>query len=231
MCGRYLVQNPAALRELARRLFGAHLPDFAPRYNVAPSQSMPVIATAEDGSVRAATMKWGMVPFWDKSERPRLAPINAKAEEAFSKPMFRQSIQKRRCLVPADGFYEWQKLEGDRKQPFVIHLKGDLPFFFAGIYESATEIRPETFLVFTTNPNALMARIHNRMPVILPDEMAKHWIAPGPVTADELAGFTASYPAAGMEARPISLLVNNPRNDSPEILVDPDEFRTGVRRA
>jgi putative SOS response-associated peptidase YedK len=231
MCGRYLVENPAALRELARRLFGLSVPDFAPRYNVAPSQTMPVIATTEDGSMRAATMKWGMVPFWEKSEKPRLAPINAKSEEAFSKPMFRQSIQKRRCLVPADGFYEWQKLDGDRKQPFVIHLKGDLPFFFAGIYEFATEARPETFLVFTTKPNALMAKIHNRMPVILPDEMAERWIAPGPVTADQLADFTASYSAAKMEARPISVLVNNPRNDSPELLVPLDEGPSSVRHA
>jgi putative SOS response-associated peptidase YedK len=223
MCGRYLVQNPAALQELARRLFGVKLPDFAPRYNAAPSQAMPVIATAEDGSVRAATMKWGLVPFWEKSDKPKFAPINAKSEEAFAKPMFRQSIQKRRCLVPADGFFEWQKLDNDRKQPFVIHLKGDLPFFFAGIYEAATEIRPETFLVFTTAPNALMAKIHNRMPVILPDEKAKQWIAPGPVTADQLADFTASYPAAKMAARPVSVLVNNPRNDSPEVLAEIDQ--------
>lgn len=162
---------------------------------------------------------------------PRPAPINAKSEEAFTKPMFRQLIQKRRCLVPADGFYEWQKLDSDRKHPFVIHLKGDLPFFFAGIYGSATEMRPETFLVFTTKPNALTAKIHNRMPVILPDEMAKRWIAPGPVTADQLADFTASYPAAKMEARPISVLVNNPRNDSPELLAPLGEGPSSVRRA
>ena len=231
MCGRYLVQNPAALRELARRLFGDNLPDFSPHYNVAPSQTVPVIATDEDGAVRAATMKWGLVPFWDKAEKPRLAPINAKSEEAFSKPLFRQSIQKRRCLVPADGFYEWQKLEGDRKQPFAIQLKGGRPFFFAGIYESATEIRPETFLVFTTKPNALMAKIHNRMPVILPEEKARPWISPGPMTADQLAGFTASYPAAKMEALPVPVLVNNPRNDSPDCLVSIDEGPAGVRRA
>ena len=230
MCGRYLVQNPAALRELARRLFGVTVPDFAPRYNVAPSQAMPVLAAAEDGAVRAGSMKWGLVPFWEKSDKPQFAPINARSEDAFAKPMFRQSIQKRRCLVPADGFYEWQKLDGDRRQPFVIRLKGAAPFFFAGIYESATEIRPETFLVFTTKPNALMARIHNRMPVILPDEMAKRWLAPGPVTADQLADLTASYPAARMEARPVSVLVNNPRNDSPELLTALDDGLAGVRR-
>ena len=198
------------------------MPEIAPRFNVTPSQSMPVIASAEDGAIRAATMKWGLVPFWEKSDKPRLAPINAKSEEAFTKPMFRQSIQKRRCLVPADGFYEWQKLEGDRKKPFVIRLKGGRPFFFAGIYESDTDVRPETFLVFTTKPNALVAKIHNRMPVILPDEMAKRWIAPGPMTPEQLADFTGSYAAAKMEARPVSVLVNNPRNDSPELLADAD---------
>jgi putative SOS response-associated peptidase YedK len=222
MCGRYLIENTAAIRDLSLRLFFVGWPDFAQRFNAAPSQTMPVIATGEDGKARAATMRWGLVPFWDKSEKPRLAPINAKSEEAFSKPMFRQPIQKRRCLVPADGFYEWQKLDGDRKQPFVIRLKGASPFFFAGIYESATGVRPETFLVFTTAPNALMAQIHNRMPVILPDEVAKRWIEPGPLTADQLIDFTSSYPAAKMEARPISVLVNNPRNDLPEVLADRD---------
>jgi len=222
MCGRYVFEDPEALSELARDLVGVDLPGFTPRFNVTPSLSMPVIASAEDGAIRAATMKWGLVPFWEKSDKPRLAPINAKSEEAFPKPMFRQSIQKRRCLVPADGFYEWQKLEGDRKQPFVIRLKGGRPFFFAGIYESATDVRPETFLVFTTKPNALVAKIHNRMPVILPDEMAKRWIAPGPMTPEQLVDFTGSYAAAKMEARPVSVLVNNPRNDSPELLAEVD---------
>ena len=220
MCGRYVFEDPEAVSELARDLVGVDLPGFLPRFNVTPSQSMPVIACAEDGVMRAATMKWGLVPFWEKSDKPRLAPINAKSEEAFAKPMFRQSIQKRRCLVPADGFYERQKLDGDRKQPFVIRLKGGRPFFFAGIYEAATEARPETFLVFTTKPNALVAKIHNRMPVILPDELAKGWVTPGPMTAEQLAGFTGSYPAAKMEARPVSVLVNNPRNDSPELLTE-----------
>jgi putative SOS response-associated peptidase YedK len=225
MCGRYLIESTAAIRDLSLRLFFVGWPDLAQRFNASPSQTMPVIAAGEDGKVRAATMRWGIAPFWDKSEKPKIAPINAKSEEAFAKPMFRQAIQKRRCLVPADGFYEWQKLDGDRKQPFVIRLKGASPFFFAGIYESATEIRPGSFLVFTTAPNALMAEIHNRMPVILPDEAAKRWIAPGPITADQLAGFTASYPAAKMEARPISVLVNNPRNDSSEVLAEPDQLR------
>ncbi len=222
MCGRYVFSDPDAVSELARNLLEVTLPGFSPRFNVTPSQLMPVIAAAEDGAIRAVTMKWGLVPFWEKSEKPRLAPINARSEDALAKPMFRQSIQKRRCLVPADGFYEWQKQKGDRKQPFVIRVKGGRPFFFAGIYEAATETRPETFLVFTTKPNALMAKIHNRMPVILPDELAKSWIAPGPMTAEQLTGFTGSYPAAKMEARPVSVLVNNPRNDSPELLTEVD---------
>ncbi len=220
MCGRYLLEDPGAVRESLRRLFGASLPDIAPRFNVAPSQSLPVVAPAEGGAIRAATMRWGLVPFWEKSEKPRLAPINAKSEEAFSKPMFRQSIQQRRCLVPADGFYEWRKLDGDRKQPCLIRLKDEEPFCFAGIYEAATEVRPQTFLIFTTRPNALMAAIHNRMPVILPDEAAKRWIEPGPITADQLAEFTAPFPAEKMQARQVSVLVNNPRNDSADVLAE-----------
>lgn len=158
MCGRYLIENTTALRDLSHRLFYVSWPEFAQCSNAAPSQTMPVIATGDDGKPRAA------------------------------------------------------------------------PFFFAGIYESATEIRLETFLVFTTSPNALMAKIHNRMPAILPDEKAKRWLAPGPVTADQPADFTASHRASRMVARPISVLVNNPKNDSPEILAALDDGQASVRR-
>ena len=137
------------------------IPDWimASRYNIAPSQELPVVINDDGGRAKVATMRWGLVPFWDKSEKPKIAPINAWSEDAFAKPMFRQSIQKRRALIPADGFYV-EAPPGDRKQPFDICLKDGRPFFFAGIYEEATGIRPATYLLFTTRPNSLMAEIH-----------------------------------------------------------------------
>ncbi|MDD2765819.1 MAG: SOS response-associated peptidase [Opitutaceae bacterium] len=219
MCGRYRLTDPAALRELAHRAPGIELPEgILPRFNVAPSQAMPVIAAGPDGAPRMMTMKWGYIPFWEKSAKPKLAPINAKSEEAFAKPMFQQSIQQRRCLIPADGFYEWKTPERGGKQPFDIHLPGNRPFFLAGIYEKSTDIKPETFLIFTTRPNRLMERIHQRMPVILADEATRSWITPGPVTSDQFTRLMVPYPPERMEALPITSLVNNPRNDNPAIL-------------
>jgi putative SOS response-associated peptidase YedK len=216
MCGRYRIKDTDQLTDELRRTF--KIPDWVigPRYNIAPSQELPVIVKDNEGKARVATMRWGLVPFWDKSEKPKIAPINARTEGAFTKPMFRQSIQTRRCLIPADGFYEWRRLPNDQKQPFDIHLKDGRPFFFVGIYEDATEIRPATYLMFTTRPNSLMAEIHNRMPAILIGDRAQQWIAPGPVSTERLAEFTEPYPAEQMVARPVSTLVNNPRNDSPD---------------
>jgi putative SOS response-associated peptidase YedK len=218
MCGRYRIKDTDELTEELRRVFKIPNWVMGPRYNIAPSQELPVVVSSADGKAQVATMRWGLVPFWDKSEKPKIAPINARAEDAFAKPMFRQSIQKRRALVPADGFYEWKRLPGDQKQPFDIHLKGGRPFFFVGLYEEATAIRPATYLLFTTRPNLLMAEIHNRMPAIITGELAQQWIAPGPVSAERLAEFTEPYPTEQMVARPVSTLVNNPRNDSPDCI-------------
>jgi len=224
MCGRYRIKDAETFRLYVKHFYGIDLPDMKPRYNVAPTQLMPVIAADETGAPRAATMRWGLVPYWEKSAKPKIAPINARVEEAFTKSMFKQSIQKRRCLVPADGFYEWQKMPGDLKQPMDIRLKEGRPFFFAGIYENATEIWPESYLVFTTRPNELTAKIHNRMPAILTDEKAKRWLAPGSLSVDEVNSLTEPFPADEMEARPISSLINNTRNDIPECLAGPDEL-------
>lgn len=218
MCGRYKIKDTDELTRHLRDTFG--IPDWVQdrRYNVAPSQLLMIVATDESGQPRAKQMRWGFVPFYDKTGK--FAPINARSEEAFSKNLFKQSVQKRRCLVPADGFYEWKKLDasGKLKQPYEIHLKGERPFFFPGIYEAATEVRPETFLLFTTRPNELMATIHDRMPVILTDDAAKRWLTPGPLAAEEFSAFAQPYAASEMEAVPVSSLVNSPRNDVPEVL-------------
>jgi putative SOS response-associated peptidase YedK len=214
MCGRYQLKNTQALREAMAKI-GAVTPyEFAQRFNVAPSQEMPVVVNR--GSIEVAPMRWGFVPFWDKSEKPKLAPINARSEEALTKGMFKQSIQKRRCLIPADGFFEWRRISDNLKQPFSIGLRGARPFFVAGIYENKTDLRPDTYLLFTTGPNELMERIHNRMPVILTEEQAKGWIEPGEMSSERFAQFCRPYPSEDMEAVPVSSVVNNARFDAPE---------------
>lgn len=222
MCGRYRIKNTEAVDELTRRLFG--IPAWAtgpmgPRYNIAPSQELPVLALGEDGKPVVTPMRWGLIPFWEKNEAPKLRPINAQAESVATKPMFRQSVQQRRCLVAADGFYEWRRLDEKTKQPFDIHLKGNRPFFFAGIFEHATALRPATYAILTTRANELMATIHARMPAILEGETARRWIAAGPLTPESVATMTAPHPAADMEAVPVSTLVNSPAHDRPECLV------------
>ncbi len=219
MCGRYRIKDTDELSVHLRRTFG--IPDWVadkPRYNIAPSQEVPIVTMDEEGDVIVPAMRWGFVPFWEKSDRPKLAPINAQAEGIATSGMFRQSVQKRRCLVPADGFYEWLRLDEKLKVPFDIHLRGGRPFFMAGVYEQGTPTRPPTFAVLTTQPNALMAKIHRRMPAILDDAEAKQWLAPGEVSAEKVAELTVPHPAEDMEAVSISALVNSPKNDLPEVL-------------
>jgi putative SOS response-associated peptidase YedK len=223
MCGRYRIKNTAGLREFLQEKYGitewgdAH---HFPRFNIAPSQDCPVIIMDDEGDVLPipAMMRWGFVPGWEKAEKPALAPINAQSEKVATNGMFRNAVQKRRCLVPADGFYEWLRLDEKTKYPFDIHLKGGRPFLMAGIYECATEIRPATFAVLTTGPNAIMTKIHNRMPAILDDDEARAWLKPGPLTPEQVATLTVPHGAEDMEAIPISSLVNSPKNDVPEVL-------------
>lgn len=220
MCGRYRIKETQALKESLRDTFG--IPDWepdGPRYNIAPSQDCPVLIMDDEGDVVVPTsMRWGYVPFWDKSEKPKVAPINAQSETVATNGMFRQSVQRCRCLVPADGFYEWLRVDEKTKYPFDIHLKSRRPFFMAAVYESATPTRPATFAVLTTRPNELMAKIHTRMPAILVDETARRWIARGGLTPQQVTEFATPFPTEHMEAIPISQLVNSPRNELPEVL-------------
>jgi putative SOS response-associated peptidase YedK len=220
MCGRYGLVDPK--RMIADMVFipGVTFPEeLRPRYNIAPSQNNPVVATDDLGTPRGALMRWGLVPFWDKSEKPKFAPINARSEDVLSKPMFRQSVQKRRCLVLADGFYEWKRVDEKTKIPHFISLRDGAPFFIAGIYELATEVRPETYALLTTGPNELMEAVHNRMPVILDQEAGKRWLQPGALAADQVADLCRPFQADRMRAYPVSSIVNAPRNDVPECIV------------
>jgi putative SOS response-associated peptidase YedK len=223
MCGRYTMVDPYKVREAMLRDFGVVIPSELPRYNVAPSQLVPIIRSDDSGGLAAENMRWGLIPFWDKSEKPKIAPINARSEDAFFKPMFRQSLQQRRALFPCDGFFEWQAHEVGPKTPFHIRMSSAAPFVIAGIYEAATTVRPEaTCALLTTAPNELMEPIHRRMPVILGPETARRWVRPGAMTQDEMAAFCRPFPAMEMVARRISTLVNNVRNDGPEVLGEID---------
>lgn len=190
------------------------------RYNIAPSQMIPTIRTKADGAYALSLVKWGLIPAWTKG-KPKLAPINARGENVATSGMFRQAFERRRCLIPADGFYEWRKLDEKTKQPMFIHLKGDRPFAFAGLWERwkpDEQSEPiDTCTIITTAPNRLMKEIHDRMPVILaPDDFAK-WLSrdvPGKDVADLLKPFDVDQ----MEAWPVSTMVNSPKNDAAELV-------------
>jgi len=223
MCGRFVIKETEALNALLRRLFSlAEGVARAPRYNIAPSQAVPVVRTRA-GRVELAEMRWGLVPAHDQSEKPKLAPINARSEEAFDKAMFRDGLQRRRCVVPADAYYEWRKLSPTTKQPYCIALKTRTPFFFAGIYAPATPLRPETFALFTTESNGMLKAIHHRMPVILPPAALDPWLADGEMTREDFRQACAALPADEMDAWPVSSLVNKPANDSP-VCLEPVAF-------
>lgn len=217
MCGRYTIKDLKAMAAVYGVAVAA-LEKVGSRFNACPSQLMPVIHPGG-----GELMKWGLVPFWEKSEKPKIAPINARSEEALSKPMFRQALQKRRCLVLADGFFEWRRLDERTKFPFHIQLRGGRPFAMAGIYEEATDVRPATFAMLTTRPNELMVPIHDRMPVILSREGEERWLAEGALTAEVLGELATPYPAGEMEAFAVSRLVNSPKNDAPECVLRIDD--------
>jgi putative SOS response-associated peptidase YedK len=224
MCVRYtLHRTDAALGAISKAL-GVLLeaPEWAqPRYNVTLTDTMPVVASADTApGVRA--MRWGMVPFSERaSARPRLL-ANARSETATTMPAFRKAIASRRCLVPANGFYEWMS-RGGVKLPFLFTLAGEEPFAFAGIWDPAMDSLPETYCLLTTRPNELVARVHDRMPVILTAGTMGRWIGGKPLPADEYTSLVGPLDAGLMESRPVSRFVSNSRNQGPQCLAPPDE--------
>ena len=255
MCGRYTIRSLQPVVDL----FGLPFPpEFPPRYNVAPTEDVPVIraARSEDGAPEAGAaagrrldlLHWGLVPSWAEDPSIGNRMINARAETAAERPAFRKAMQQRRCLVPADGFYEWKKLEGaatpaaggeagpgagtsagagaarprgakakgSRKQPYLFRMKGDRPFAFAGLWETwwRDGEKLESFTILTTSPNELVAPVHDRMPVIVSPADYDRWLDPRRAAAD-VQDLLRPYPAAEMEAVPVSPRVNNPSNDDP----------------
>ena len=202
MCGRYSLISPH--RAIHDQLGLENLPDLVPRYNIAPTQAAPVVRL-EDDRPEATVMRWGLGPF--RAGGSLL--INARSETAATKPAFRQAWRQRRCVVPADGFYEWQK---PSRQAFHIHLPDLTPFVFAGLWERAGTNRPATFTILTTEASLELRPIHHRMPVILEVDVIEQWLRAGPLQA--LCGDV-------LEADAVSSHVNSAANDGPECLAPP----------
>jgi putative SOS response-associated peptidase YedK len=218
VCGRFVRQKEV---DAIVKAFGVQKVscDISPSYNIAPTQDVAVII--EEGVKQLVAVRWGLVPSWaqDLSGGSRL--INARAETISRKATFKDAFQKRRCLVVADGFYEWQKT-GSTRQPILIRLKGGRGFGFAGLYENW--ISPEgknirTCTIITTEPNEVMQPIHNRMPVIIPRDQEDRWLDPSIDDPAPLLDLLRPYPAAEMETCQVSTIVNSPANDTPECLV------------
>ena len=189
-----------------------------PRYNIAPSQEVPIIIKQSPNKVMM--MKWGLIPHWAKDPKIGYKTINARAETIADKPMFRSSLKSKRCLVPASGFYEWQATQ-QGKIPHYIHLNKEALFAFAGLYDiwkNEKEQEVYTFTIITTSPNTLIEKIHNRMPVILKESDEEKWLDAENFSIDKATLLLHSYESSKMDAYPVSRDVNSPDNDSPDLI-------------
>lgn len=216
MCGRYfIVMTPAMMRGM---LGYPEMPNFPARYNVAPTQPIPLVRMWE-GQRQFILMRWGLLPSWVKDPKAFTLLINARSETVNEKPAFRNAMKRRRCLIPADGFYEWKR-DGAVKRPYLIRMKGSAPFAFAGLWE--TWVGPngeelDTVAMITTDANAVLAPIHHRMPVILPPDRFGMWLDCANVNANDASTLLAPAPDDAMEAFEISPAVNRVANDGPDI--------------
>ena len=218
MCGRYTIISPAP--SLAKRFNATEAAEPAPNYNAAPSQALPIITNAAPQQIQLVS--WGLVPSWSRDPAHGPKPINARAETLGEKPSFRALLARRRCLVLADSFYEWQDATGKSKTPHRILLRDEEPFAFAGLWDewvdrASGEVHP-TFTIITTEPNALMANIHNRMPVILPGpEAERAWLDDGlgPAAHQQLL---LPYDAVLMKEYAVTTRVNSPAHNDPAVL-------------
>ena len=202
------------------------MPWFAPTYNAAPQSVQPVLRLNRDSGQREfAPLRWGLVPFWAKDAKFAYTTINARAEEVAAKPAYREAFKKRRCLIPADAFYEWQRIDTKTKHPFAFALKSGEPYALAGLWERWQPKEGdalETFTILTTDPNQLMEPIHNRMPVILAPRDYPRWLGHGGPDsgggAQPPTDLLRPFPAEEMIAWPVSDRVGNVRNNDPQLL-------------
>ena len=223
MCGRYTITSaPEAIRALFRY---PEQPNFPPRYNIAPTQPIPIVRLQE-GERHFALVRWGLLPSWVKDPKNFALLLNARGESVTEKPAFRNAMKRRRCLVPADGFFEWMPV-GGRKQPYYIRAKSGAPLAFAGLWETWEGPNGEevdTATIVTTRANRLLGTIHDRMPVIVPPEAFDLWLDGANVDAVTASALIAPAPEDLLEAYPVSTAVNRTANDNAKLLepVDPD---------
>lgn len=240
MCGRFTLRTPAS--NLAgwflRASLDLNFPQLRSRFNIAPTQLIACVRKVpeQESELEVAQLQWGLVPPWSKDGKSAYSMINARSETVHEKPSFRSPFRSRRCLIVADGFYEWVR-EGKVKRPFYITMADDQPFCMAGIWErwAAGEKVVESVAVLTTTANGLMARIHDRMPVIIPPSEFHRWLAADipsakkndPESEQQAAAATASlqellrpFPEEAMAAREVSMYVNSVRNESPECIAE-----------
>ena len=217
MCGRFALHHSAA--QLAERFSIERIVvDLPPRYNVAPTQPVAVVVQPSQRHLEA--FKWGLVPFWAKDPKIGNRMINARAETLAEKPAYRAALKRRRCLIPASGFFEWKKAEKE-KIPHYIHMADDYPFAMAGLWEEWTSPADEilhTCTIITTQANAFMTPIHHRMPVILDPESQSAWLDPSQEDPAVLTSLLQPYPDDHLTAYPVSKQVNKPINDTPDCI-------------
>jgi putative SOS response-associated peptidase YedK len=221
MCGRYTLTSP---EDIAARFGLGALAEtrIEPRFNVAPTQPVPVIV-AREGGPELTTMRWGFQPAWMKSSGQRPPPINARSESLLERPMFKGAVAHSRCLIPADGFYEWLAVPGQKtKQPMYIRLKGSPIFAFAGLYVQGPEDVGETCVIVTTAANDVISSIHERMPVILDRSVEMRWLDHDLEDARAAMAYLQPVAPDQFEAYPVSSLVSSARNQGPE-LIEPAE--------
>ena len=217
MCGRYTLTNPD---EIAARfgLLGFTETRIEPRFNVAPSQQVPVIVEREDGPT-LTTMRWGFQPSWMRTDGQRPPPINARSESLLDRPTFRDAVVRGRCLIPADGFYEWQTLPGQRKkQPMYVRLRDGEPFAFAGLYVQGPDRIGETCVIVTMAAHETLASIHERMPVMLDRAVERRWLDRTLTDGPAALNLLQPAPPERYEAYAVSSLVSSARNEGPALI-------------
>ena len=218
MCGRFILSKPKKIKAKDLNIKESEVELLKPRYNIAPSN--PVAAILNENERHIEPLRWGLIPSWSKDETIGSRMINARAETLAEKPSFKGLLHKHRCLILADGFYEWA-VSTHGKQPYLIRLKSNEAFTFAGLWShwkdpKGKEIR--TCTIITCAPNKLMESIHNRMPVILDAKQRDIWLNPMNEDLPILAGLLKPYPENEMEAYPVSKIVNSPENDREECI-------------
>ena len=219
MCGRFAFHSP---HETTAQLFELEggFPTFPPRWNVAPGTDIAVVRIASDGKRELVALRWGLVPSWAKERSIGQRLVNARAETLAEKPAFRTAFRRRRCLIPADGYYEWRIVAGGKQPYFVQPLAGQL-FALAGLWERWVDPGSgealETCVILTREAVGIVREIHGRMPVIVPPEAYAHWLDPAADAAGTLSPLLGDETGAGLEAHPVSRRVNSPRNEGVEL--------------